>query len=238
VSAEFDEHARSYDEQIERAISFSRREHDFFTKAKVDALLSLVARRLGDPGKLRALDVGCGSGVAHRFLTPRLGALEAADVSPEMLAIAKRANPDVTYHLANGSRLPLPTAEYDLAAATCVIHHVLPPERPPFLSEMARVVRPGGLVVVFEHNPLNPLTRLVVRRVDFDADAELTRMGRLQEHFRASGIPPLESRFIVLFPWRGAVFTTVEQLLRRVPLGAQYYVCGRRSEATVTADAP
>ena len=238
MSAEFDEHARSYDQQIERAISFSRREHDFFTKAKVDALLSLVARRLGDPGEMRALDVGCGSGVAHRFLTPRLKTLEATDVSPEMLALAKRANPDVTYHLADGSRLPVPTAAFDLTVATCVLHHVPPPERRSFLAETARVVRPGGLVVVFEHNPLNPLTRLVVRRVDFDADAELTRMGPLQELFRASGIPLVESRFIVLFPWRGAVFTTVEQMLRRVPLGAQYYVCGRRGEAAVTADAP
>ena len=48
---------------------------------------------------------------------------------------------------------------------------------PAFVAELARVVRPGGLVVVFEHNPLNPLTRLVVSRVTFDDGVRLLRSG-------------------------------------------------------------
>jgi ubiquinone/menaquinone biosynthesis C-methylase UbiE len=238
VSAGFDEHARSYDEQIERAIAFSGREHDFFTKAKVDSLVSLFARRLGDPDGMRVLDVGCGSGVAHRFLAPEVGALEATDVSAEMLTLARRANPTVAYHQTEGDRMPLETAGFDVAVATCVVHHVPPPERPTFLAEMARVVRPGGLVVLFEHNPLNPLTRLVVRRVDFDADAELIRSRPLRDLLRRTGLRHLESRFIVFFPWRGAVFAAAESLLRSVPLGAQYYVCGRRGDGAVTQAAP
>ena len=48
-----------------------------------------------------------------------------------------------------------------------------------FVADMVRVTRPGGLVCVIEHNPLNPLTRLAVNRCPFDADAVLLRSGQL-----------------------------------------------------------
>jgi SAM-dependent methyltransferase len=49
--------------------------------------------------------------------------------------------------------LPFATGAFDAAFAFCVYHHIEPGDRVRHLSELARVVRPGGSVFVFEHNP-------------------------------------------------------------------------------------
>ena len=90
--------------------------------------------------------------------------LAGVDPSEAMIEAARKANPEADYRVADGTELPFEDGSFDLAFAVCVLHHVAPPDRPAFVAELARVTRPGGLTVVFEHNPLNPLTRLAVRR--------------------------------------------------------------------------
>ena len=57
----------------------------------------------------------------------------------------------------DGDRLPFGDATFDVVIAICALHHVPTPHRPEFLAELHRVTRQDGLVVIFEHNPLNPL---------------------------------------------------------------------------------
>ena len=63
-----------------------------------------------------------------------------------------------------------------------------------FMNEMRRVVRPGGLVCVIEHNPLNPLTRLAVTRCAFDRDAVLLRAGKTRQLLRDAGLRQVSHR--------------------------------------------
>ena len=74
---------------------------------------------------------------------------------------------------ADGTALPFTKEIFDLVLAICVFHHIPPSERPYVMREIHRILRPGGIVAVFEHNPLNPLTRYVVKQCEFDIDAEL-----------------------------------------------------------------
>ena len=135
---------------------------------------------MGDPAGLFALDVGCGVGLTDRHLTGQFGSLTGTDVSPGVLETAASDNPGVRYELADRDRLPFEDGEFDLAFAVCVVQVLPPAERPRFVAELARVTRPDGLVVVFEHNPYNPLTRLVVRRCEFGEDARMLRMGEAE----------------------------------------------------------
>jgi len=224
VPEAFDAYADRYGEAVDEAIGFAGQEHAFFLEAKAARLLDLAHRRLGDPSALRALDVGCGAGLMDGYLGA-LGRLEGVDVSPEMVAVARRENPGVSYEVADGARLPYEDGAFDLAFAVCVLHHVPPGERPAFAGELRRVLRPGGLVVVFEHNPLNPLTRLVVSRCVFDEDAVLLGRRETRARLAGAGLTPEEERYILFFPWRGLARS--ERALSRVPLGAQYYVAAR-----------
>jgi len=105
-----------------------------------------------------------------------------------------------------------------------VFHHVVPGERVRLAAEMARVTRDGGIVTILEHNPLNPATRLVVSRCEFDEDAIL--LGRRESERLLSGaaLVPAEKAYILFFPFRN----DFERRLGRLPFGAQYYVASSR----------
>jgi SAM-dependent methyltransferase len=216
----------SYEAQIEDAIRFAGREHDFYLAAKARALLDLVDRRLRDGAPIRALDVGCGDGRLDAMLEP-LEELHGVDASPTMVAAATEAVPRGRFQVADGQHLPFADGVYDLTLTVCALHHVPPAERPAYMRELARVTRKGGLVVVFEHNPLNPLTRLVVRRIPFDEGVVLVGRRDLHRLARAAGLSVDETRYILFFPWSRGPLPQIEHRLARLPAGAQYFVAAR-----------
>jgi len=227
MSARFDEYRDTYRAEVEHSIAFVGQSLEFFTEAKAQALLDLARQRLGDPAQLRALDVGCGPGETDEYLGA-FGDLHGIDVSTELVERARRRNPGATYAHYEGGRLPYDDGAFDLAFAICVLHHVHPVDWGTFTDELVRVVRPGGLAVVVEHNPLNPLTRLAVARCAFDDDAILMGRTLVTELFRHAGAEPVEARFILFFPWRWRPLRRLEQRLGSLPLGAQYLVAARR----------
>jgi hypothetical protein len=93
---------------------------------------------------------------------------------------------------------------------------------------MVRLARPGGLVVIWEHNPWNPLTRRVVARCSFDRDAALLSLAETRRLLRRAGLSRIESRYGLFFPWRGRGWRRAERLLAQVPLGAQFAALGSK----------
>ena len=226
VARSFDTYRRTYEQEVEEAIAFAGREHDFFVEAKARTLLELAERRLGDLDRVRALDVGCGLGLVHRHLAPLAGRLEGIDVSTALIEEAARRNPTVRYRTFDGRRMPYEDGAFDLTFAICVLHHVDPAARLEFVQELVRVTRPGGVVAVFEHNPLNPLTRLVVRRCAFDEGVVLVPRRHLERLLAGRATDDVRSRYILFTPWKAT--RDLERRLGRVPLGAQYVTYASR----------
>jgi SAM-dependent methyltransferase len=224
---DFDDWKDSYSQAIERAVPFISEDHDFFVRTKADELLRLVARRLGPPAAIRALDVGCGLGLMHRHLAPRLGRLEGADVAEASLERARADNPTVGYAAYDGERLPFADGSTDLTFAVGVVHHVPPPRWAPFVAELGRVTRPGGLVAIVDPNPLNPLCRPVASRCEFDRDANFVRARRLRRIAAGAGLKDLEVRYILFVPFDVPARRAIERGLAWLPLGAQYLLSGR-----------
>jgi ubiquinone/menaquinone biosynthesis C-methylase UbiE len=108
------------------------------TLAPADGALA----RLSRPPR-RALDVGTGTGAVARLVAERYPEAEVTgvDLSERMVAEARRvtASPRVTYVVADASRLPFADASFDLVTLGNMI---------PFFDELARVVAPGGHVVI------------------------------------------------------------------------------------------
>jgi len=227
--SEFDRYGDSYEKAVDDAIGFAGTEHAFYLEAKARALVELARRELGDPARIHALDVGAGPGSLHPYLA-EIGALEGVDVSEALVERAAAANPAVRYRTYDGKRLPFADESFDLAFAVNVFHHVDPPDRADLASELARVVRPGGIVAVFEHNPLNPLTRLVVSRCEFDKGVELLSTREVRALLAQAGLQLVERRYILFFPWRSALLQRLETRLGPVPLGAQHLTAARRSD--------
>lgn len=225
---QFDRTADDYSRRVEAAVSFAGREHGFFLDAKVALLDQTIARHFGPAAEPSVLDLGCGVGEISRRLDRAGRRLLGVDVALGALRRARQALPGRPFARFDGHRLPLLDDGFDLVLAVCVAHHVRPPAWPGFFAEMARVVRPGGLAVVFEHNPLNPLTRLAVSRCEFDADAVLLGARTVSELLAGAGLAVRERGYLLIFPWAGAPWRWLEGRLRAVPLGAQYFVAAEK----------
>jgi SAM-dependent methyltransferase len=224
----FDAYGRKYAESVEEAISVTGLSLDFVTKVKADYIIDLSTAHFGSLSKLSVLDVGCGIGNFHRLLKPPFSAITGVDISRVSIDVAKEQNPDIDYQLYDGHRLPYQNDGFDIVFTVCVMHHVPPSQWPGFTAEMFRVLKPGGLALVFEHNPANPLTRRIVDRCPFDADAVLLQRSQTIDLFREAGFHTVRARSILSIPPAGKLLRQVDQLFGRLPFGAQYYVAAAK----------
>jgi SAM-dependent methyltransferase len=216
----FDDFAETYELAVQRSVAFARVEREPFIKRRMEVLLELV-RSVGQPAGLRVLDVGCGTGAAHRYLSSLVGELHGVDVSEQMVARAARENAIGEYRVYDGKTLPFNDCSLDVAFAVGVFHHVVRGERPRLAAEMGRVLRSGGMVAIFENNPWNPVTRLAVHKCEFDNGVELLRARESVRLLQGARLAAIKSRFIFFSPLPAP---TLDRLLARVPAGAQYAV--------------
>jgi len=97
------------------------------------------------------IDVACGPGVVSRAIARKVGSVSGVDLTPAMVEEAKkRADEEgirnVDFALGDATALDFPDATFDGAITRLSLHHVPAPAR--VVAEMARVVRPGGSVVL------------------------------------------------------------------------------------------
>lgn len=225
---DFEKFKDHYPQDVERAISFLGQGVNFFTEIKARYLLNLTRKFLGDLEKVRALDVGCGVGLTDHYLAGSFGSLNGIDVSEGIIAKAREHNPTVQYQAYNGKKFPFADEAFDLVFTICVMQCVPPPSRQSFVQEMYRVTKKGGITVVFEHNPLNPLTRLVVSRCEMNTGLAMIAKRLTKELLKQGGFEIAEQSYILFFPWMGKVFREMEKWFKWLPLGAQYYVMGQK----------
>lgn len=228
VSAVFDEHGKEYNYSVNNALKFTGADVDFFTRVKVDYLFDLLDKRFGKESTPSLLDIGCGVGNFHPLLSKRLTDVYGIDVSESSINIAKANNPEVSYSVYAGDRLPFDDETFDVTLAVCVMHHVPVQHWQNFANEMKRVTKRSGMAIVFEHNPFNPLTMKVVNDCPFDEDAVLLKSSKTCELFEQSDFSRIDRHFILSIPPISKFMRRVDSILSRFPLGAQYYVASYR----------
>ena len=224
-----DPYPGQYRDDVNRSIGFSGLGVDMFARGKVADMFDLLGQHsVKRPAELRVLDIGCGIGVAHQMIAPNVGSLFGVDVSEQAIEAARLANGEVEYQVQRGPHVPFDSADFDLSTTTCVLHHVPPEQWPSFVAEAFRVTKPGGLFAVYEHNPINPMTRWAVWRCPFDHDAVLLRAAKVRELLVNQGFEIVTQRYLFFMPFDRPWARKFDRLLRWLPLGAQYVVCGRR----------
>jgi ubiquinone/menaquinone biosynthesis C-methylase UbiE len=230
-SAEFDRFADEYRQLHANNIRLSGEGPEYFAEYKVVDVAALL-RTGGFPPDPAILDFGAGVGtsVAHfRKHVPRCK-LTCLDISSKSLEIgAARFPGEANFVHFDGVRLPFADNCFDLVFVACVLHHIAHTEHAHFLEEFQRVIRPGGGLVVFEHNPYNPLTVHAVNTCPFDENAVLLRPRRLAAAVRAARFAGSIVRYRIFFPHIARHLRRLEKSLTWLPIGAQYYVYARKS---------
>jgi len=219
----FDQHAHSYDDDLRRGLSLSGEPKEFFARGRLEAAREFFDRTGLRPS--RVLEFGCGIGTnlgIIRELWPQSD-IVGLDSSPASLDIARRQ------HGAAGIRLMTPdryrqegASRVDWVFCNGVLHHVPREDHRAVLRAIEELLERRGVLTLFENNPFNPGTRLVMRRIPFDRDARTINPYRLAAMLRSAGFEDVSLQFLFIFPRWLSVLRPIEPRLRRVPLGAQY----------------
>jgi SAM-dependent methyltransferase len=149
-----------------------------------------------------AIDVGAGTGILAERLAETGMDVVALDPFPGMLEQLRRRRPGMRTVVAHGEAIPFPDDSFDLAYSVAVMHHIADPGKVRrTLAEMVRVTRPGGRIVVWDHNPRNPYWPIIMKRVPQDVGTErLASMEELLAGLTAAGATILRAERLGLMP--------------------------------------
>jgi len=215
--AEFDRFAPNYKDLVDRAVVLAGESSEYFTQYKA----AYVERLLGEQTPSKILDFGCGVGTLSSALARRRtrDLIHGFDVSAESL---DRVEPVLRGRGLFTTERDALHRDYDLIVLSNVMHHIEPATRRATIDDLAARLKPGGRMLVFEHNPLNPLTRWAVAHCAFDGDAQLLWPGEVRRYFRDAKLTAPRRDYILFFPRALALLRRFERALAWCPAGAQY----------------
>jgi SAM-dependent methyltransferase len=221
MKPEFDEYAGDYQDLLRDPLRDGFAKSAQFFHLRKWLLLKDFLRTSRLSGKSSQwLDIGCGQGELLRLGRDFFAGIAGCDPSPQMLEkcfdlnVRLQKDPQV---------IPFDGESFDLATAVCVYHHVPVEDRLSLTSEIFRVLKPGGVLCIIEHNPYNPVTQLIVKRAPIDANAILLTARETASWMRAAHFTNFKtSYFLYLAEQLYDRFGTFERYLEKLPLGGQY----------------
>jgi SAM-dependent methyltransferase len=228
--AEFDRFADEYYNQHSQNIAISGEGPEYFAEYKINEL-----KEIADQNELsvsRIFDFGSGIGNSIPFFRKYFPAasLTSADVSLRSLELSKLRFPDVeNLLLIEDNRIPAQDAAFNVTFSACVFHHIPKEEHLLWLRELHRITSPGGMIAIFEHNPLNPFTVRAVNTCPFDENAKLLFARDLKSRLQSAGWMATSIRYNVFFPRSLARLRPFERQLQWLPFGAQYAAIARKN---------
>ena len=173
MQAEFDLLADEYRVLHKENVAITGESPEYFSEYKISDLAALLIRlRLPT---LKILDFGSGIGNSLPYFRKYFPGSEisCADVSARSIEIAQSRFPGQEKFVLVARGIPLPTASQDVVFSACVFHHIPHEEHLHWLAELRRITKPGGVLAIYEHNPLNPLTVHAVNTCPLDVNARL-----------------------------------------------------------------
>lgn len=225
---EFDEFAADYEQLHAKNTSSSGFEPSYFDEYKVKE----VARRLQSSVKskdtVEILNYGCGIGKSEVFFKkyfPQSTSL-GVDISPESIKRAEEENSNLSsasFKVFNPGEFPQ-WGEFDIIYIANVFHHIPYELHHDILVHLRSLLKKDGLLFMFEHNPLNPVTVRTINQCEFDKDAVLLYPDYSVKAYSAAGFSRVTKRFTLFFPGFLSFMIPFEKYMAWLPLGAQYYI--------------
>ena len=217
---DFDKHARSYEAVHAENLGPSGETPAYFAEYKRGVVERIVGPGFAGP----LLDFGCGIGALTALLAGSFEQVDGYDPSAASLELARARAPSARFFQRIDA---LACRHYGAAVLANVLHHVTPTERAGLLRTVTALLAPGGMLIVFEHNRLNPLTRRVVSACPFDDGAQLLHPREVKRVLREAALSDVKLDYIVFFPRALRLLRPLEPWLARLPLGAQVCAWGR-----------
>ena len=228
MKAEFDLLADEYRVQHKANVAITGESPEYFSEYKIADLAGLLDRMKLPAAKI--LDFGSGIGNSLPYFRKYFSGSEisCADVSARSIEIAQTRFPGQENYLLIDQSIPLPTASQDVVFSACVFHHIPHEQHLHWLVELRRITKPGGVLAIYEHNPLNPLTVRAVNTCPLDVNARLIRGATMRKRALTGGWENAHVDYKLFFPAILAGLRPLERHLEWLGLGAQYRIMARR----------
>jgi SAM-dependent methyltransferase len=227
-ATEFDRHASTYDAELNRGLSVTGEEKEYFARGRVNWLQHCLENLCQSPRC--AIDYGCGIGDTTVLLRDsfHLDSVVGLDVSTRSLELARLKHSSHQCRFLSFDEY-IPSSEIDLVYCNGVFHHIPLEMRNSAVDYILRCLRPGGLFALWENNPWNPGTRYVMSRVPFDRDAVTITPPQARELLRGRGFEIIGVNYLFWFPRFLKPLRLMEPFLSGIPMGAQYQVLCRKA---------
>jgi SAM-dependent methyltransferase len=228
LEKEFDFLADEYAKEHQKNIRISGETPDFFSEYKIRDLKALTKFQCFLPKTI--FDFGSGIGNSIPFFRKYFkdSQLIASDVSSRSIEISKTRFPGQKKYLLINKSISITTESQDLIFSACVFHHIQHDQHIYWLKELYRVASLNSMIVIFEHNPLNPLTVYAVNTCPIDINAKLIRSGQLKKKLIDSGWSDIEISYKFFFPSFLRFLRPLENYLSWCCFGGQYLISGRK----------
>ena len=225
---EFDEFANEYRSIHSENIKISGADSFYFAEMKVKLLTAFEKNT-----SFNVLDIGCGDGVTQLFMLKYFSDwdITGIDVSEKSIEAAlERKLPRVSFSTYNGTQISFGDKTFDIIFMAGVLHHVEYSLHQTILKEVYRILKNQGRFYIFEHNPLNPLTRYLVNTCVFDTDARLLKSSYTIKTLKKENFTRVKIFFIIFFPRKGFLSKLIflEKYLQWVPFGGQYFIQAKK----------
>jgi SAM-dependent methyltransferase len=233
MSSEFDRYSKDYQASVAhpvRSLLESGGENEFLrAKARwIDHWWSVTRR----PAAARVLDYGCGTGQLTGYLHDLRPdwSYSGADPSSGMIDAARATAPWADFTMLGPERAPFGGRVFDLTLMSGVCHHVPWEDWERTFAQVRSALAPRGTLLIFEHNPFNPLTQIVVRSTPIDRNATMRTARFVTKALERFGFQVEARRYMHFFPPRLRALQAAERGLAWLPLGSQYLVEARLAE--------
>ena len=223
----FDSYSKNYNELVNDAIRQTGYDADNLVAAKLHKIRSLFPSLSEKP--FRMLDFGCGVGnlfgqVADFFPTASYTGVDPSKDSIEKARSRFQGKGNFQEH----DSQKWSAVKYDLIFSAGVFHHIPHIEHAGLIDKLSSLLTQGGRLVIWEHNPLNPVTQKIVKDCVFDEDAILIPSRNLKNQFTRVSLSNVQVIYTTFFPKFLSMLNFMDPYLGWLPLGGQYLVTGQK----------
>ena len=224
----FDPYSKNYNELVDQAIRHTGYDADDLVSAKLYKLKTVFPNLSQESFQL--LDFGCGVGNLFGHLKDFFPntVYTGVDLSKDSIEKARSRFPANT-NFQEYDSLEWGNFKYDLIFSAGVFHHIPHNDHAKIINKLYSLLNPGGKIVIWEHNPLNPLTQKIIRDCPIDEDAVLVYSKNIRVLFEKVSLSNIKISYTTFFPKFLSALNFMDQFLGWLPLGGQYLVTGQKN---------
>jgi ubiquinone/menaquinone biosynthesis C-methylase UbiE len=220
MNHEFDQFAKEYRGINDDALKLTGESSSFFAEYKAKKLKEWLPEKVNQP--VRMLDFGCGDGVMTAFVQHAFNkaSMHGIDPSSESIEVAAERFPRISFSTSEGLTINFEDNHFDVVYAAGAFHHIPFEDHDAYVAEIKRVLKPGGVFVLFELNPWNPVTVYIFNRNPIDQTAKMMPRSYSEQLLKTVG--PVSTKFYSFYPGFLRWLRPTERFMTKIPFGALY----------------